>query len=49
MISEELLPLVEGIDSETTFEELVRIVDARIEAHGERPTRVQWENLADVA
>ncbi len=49
MISEELLSQVEGIDSETTFEELVRIVDAHIEAHGERPTRFQWENLADVA
>lgn len=49
MISEELLLLVEGIDPETTFEELVCIVDAHIEARGERPTRVQWENLADVA
>jgi len=49
MLSEELLLGVEGVDPESTFQEMVSIVDAYMEEHHGKPTHVYWENLADVA
>lgn len=50
MLSEEWLLLAKGMDSETTFKELVLIVDEHVGRHQEQqPTLDQWENLADVA